>query len=50
MLTSPKVYFPEFLVIARVCIALFPKFAHYLMQSLSRLHCEIVSGQIYESK
>jgi hypothetical protein len=46
MISSPNAC----LIIARVSVALLPKFAHNFMLFLCRLHREIVSGLIHGSK
>jgi hypothetical protein len=44
-------FLPEKLsIIARVSVALFARFAQNLMLLLCRMHCEIASGQIQDSK
>jgi hypothetical protein len=46
MLSSPNAY----LVIGRVSVAFFPRFAQNLMLFLYRIHREIASGQIHDYK
>jgi hypothetical protein len=46
MLSSPNAC----LITVKVSVALFPRFAQNLMLFLCRIHREIVSGQIHESK
>jgi hypothetical protein len=46
ILSSPKAC----LIIVRVSVALFPRFAQHLMLFLCRSHREIATGQMYNSK
>jgi hypothetical protein len=46
MFCSPNAY----LIIAKVSVAPFPRFAQNLMLFLCRIHREIASGQIHDSK
>jgi hypothetical protein len=46
MLSFPKTC----LIIARVSVTLFPRFAQNLMLFLCWVHCEIASGQMHDSK
>jgi hypothetical protein len=50
LLCTALALFPEHLSIARVFVALFPRFAQHLMHTRCRIHRKIESGQIHDSK